>query len=172
MKEKLNNIWNRQMYQIKQLSNSSVVFMVELYDSEAKVIASTDILGFDYDVHKTIDLIQFGLDKLSNGSKVVYLNENLTYDFKSLMSVPIHYSENIVWGAIILLSNKTNAYTYEIEQDVKVFSYSITNQIKIYSIENSSSENPEIQIDSALSFFLRSIKGVPWRLNFLTKKFI
>ncbi len=171
MNEKLYNIWNRQVYQIKQLTFSSVVFIVEMHNSETKIIASTDNYGYDYDVNRSVDINEFGLDKLSKGIKVINSNDILKYDFRSLMSIPINYTNNIVWGAIVLLSDKENAYCYETEQEVKVFSQSITNQIKLYSLENATIKNSEIQEDSALNFFLKSINGVPWRLDFTTKEF-
>ncbi len=172
MKEKLHNVWNRQMYQIKQLSVSSLVFMVELLDYEAKIVASTDNAGYDYDLNQSIELGEFGLDKIIKGTKVVNSSEKLRYGFKSILSIPINYADNLIWGAIILLSDKSNAFNYEMEQDVKVFAQTVSNQIKIYSFENTIEYGLDIQNDRALNFFLKSINGVPWRLNFKTKEFI
>jgi len=172
MIERLHDVWNRQMYQIKQLTFSSVVFMVELYETGAKVVASTDNAGYDYDVNKSISKSEFGLDKVLQGLSSFISNGKIKYEFKSSLSVPIVYVDNIIWGAIILLSDKPNAFNFDTEHDIQVFAQSVTNQIKIDSLENSIRETSDYYSDSALNFFLKSINGVPWRLNFNSKEFI
>ncbi len=164
--------WTRQMHQIKKLSLSSVVFMVEIQDSEASIIASTDHVGYDYDINKSLSISEFGLTNILNGKDIVNYIDNFKFNLKSSLSVAIKSDPDCVWGAIVLLSDKPHSYSYEIEQDVIIFAQTISNSIQLHSFNNTLKGNVDLQSDIALDFFLKSISGVPWRLNFKTKKFI
>ncbi len=172
MKEKMQIVWTRQMQQIKKLTNSSVVFMVELMDAEAGIVASTDHSGYEYDVNRLINLNEFGLQKISEEGTLANFEDDLKFNLKSSLTVAIKSGKDNVWGAIVLLSDQDKAYTYEIIQDVIVFAQSISDSIMLYGIESSSGDNLDSNAKSSLNFFLKSISGIPWRIDFKSRKFM
>ena len=165
-------VWTRQMQQIKRLTHSSVVFMVELMDAEAGIVASTDHSGYEYDVNRLINLNEFGLQKISEEGTLANFEDDLKFNLKSSLTVAIKSGKDNVWGAIVLLSDQEEAYTYEIIQDVVVFAQSISDSIMLYGIESSSGDNLDAHAKSSLNFFLKSISGIPWRIDFKTRKFV
>ncbi|MCW3785062.1 hybrid sensor histidine kinase/response regulator [Plebeiibacterium sediminum] len=172
MKEKMQVVWTRQMQQIKKLTSSSVVFMVELMDTEASIVASTDHSGYEYDVNRLIKTTDFGLQKIAEEGSLANFEGDLKFNLKSSLTIAIKSGKDNIWGAIVLLSDQDEAYTYEIIQDVVVFAQAISDSIKLYGIEHCTGDNLDSQANSSLNFFLKSISGIPWRIDFETRRFI